>query len=403
MFETIAREPIVDVAARHLGMDPLDLRRRNVLQAADLPWTTRRGVMSHITPAETLEQAATMIGYDDFRARQRLDRAHGRLTGIGISLFVEPTGAGPGATDAATVRVDATGTVTVVMGVGSQGHSVETTMAQVVADTLGIDPGDIAVVIGDTAYTPQAGATGGSRTAVMAGGAAIHATRQLRDKVLAVAAHALEAAVADLDIVHGIVSVKGSPTRSLTLADVARAAARPSDLPVGVEPGLEVASRWVNDAPGSTFSNACHMCTCEVDPQTGVVRLLRYVVSEDCGVMINPDVVEGQIAGGVAQGIGGALLEHFVYDADGNPLTTTFLDYLLPTMADIPALTYGHLESPSARPGGFKGVGEGGAIGAPVAVFNAVADALSTLGVTLTSQPLTPDRLLALMSAATSA
>jgi carbon-monoxide dehydrogenase large subunit len=165
-----------------------------------------------------------------------------------------------------------------------------------------------------------------------------------------------------------------------------------------VPPGLEIASRFTTDGP--TWSNAAHVCTCEVDPETGIVTLLRYIVSEDCGAMINPNVVEGQIAGGVVQGIGGVLLEHFVYDGDGNPTTTTFLDYLLPTASDVALMEYGHIQTPSARPGGFKGMGEGGAIGAPAAVFNAVADAVSHLGVVLTDQPLTPAAIVHAVAAA---
>jgi carbon-monoxide dehydrogenase large subunit len=173
---------------------------------------------------------------------------------------------------------------------------------------------------------------------------------------------------------------------------------RPRELPDGVPPGLEIASRFTTEGP--TWSNAAHVCTCEVDPTTGKVELLRYIVSEDCGALINPNVVEGQIAGGVVQGIGGVLLEHFVYDRDGNPVTTTFLDYLLPTASDVAVMEYGHIQTASARPGGFKGMGEGGAIGAPAAVFNAVADALAPLGVTLTDQPLTPASIVAAVNGA---
>jgi aerobic carbon-monoxide dehydrogenase large subunit len=197
-----------------------------------------------------------------------------------------------------------------------------------------------------------------------------------------------------------VISVRGTPSRGMTLTDVARAAHDPKHLPRGMDPGLEVATRWLTDAQGSTYSNACHMCTCEVDRATGQVTILRYVVSEDCGVMINPTVVEGQIAGGVIQGIGGVLYEEFTYDAHGTPLTTTFLDYLLPTASEAPDLEYDHIQTPSERPGGFKGLGEGGAIGAPAAVFNAVADALAPLGVRLTRQPLTPTAIFEAIAAA---
>jgi carbon-monoxide dehydrogenase large subunit len=183
----------------------------------------------------------------------------------------------------------------------------------------------------------------------------------------------------------------------VSLAEVARVALNaPLELPPDIAPGLEATVSY--QAPPITWSNACHVCTVEVDPATGKVEVLRYVVSEDCGVMINPMVVEGQIAGGVAQGIGGVLYEHFIYDEDGNPLTTTFLDYLLPTAAEVPAIEYGHVETRSPTPGGHKGMGEGGAIGSPPCVFNAVADALAPRGVVLTEQPLTPSRILDALS-----
>jgi carbon-monoxide dehydrogenase large subunit len=403
MFETVVRETMVDIAARQLGIDPLEIRRRNVLHAEDLPRPMGWGVMHNVTPAETLEHAAELIGYDAFRAEQAAARANGRLLGLGIAVFVEPSGAMAGAAESATIRIDASGSVYLVMGIGSQGHSIETTMVQVVADALGVHVDDVVFVGGDTALTPPGATTGGSKSAVMGGGAARHAAVTMREKVVHIAAQAMEAAPADLDMAGGVISVKGSPDRSMTLREVAALAQRAASLPPGMEPGLEVASRWLNSARSATYSNATHICTCEVDAQTGQVRLLRYVVSEDCGVMINPTVVEGQIAGGVVQGIGGALLEHFVYDVDGTPLTTTFLDYLLPTMADVPVLEYDHIETPAEQPGGFKGMGEGGAIGAPAAVFNAVADAVAHLGVRLTRQPLTPPALLAAMDAARAA
>lgn len=393
MFETVVRETMVDIAAREIGIDPLELRRRNVLHRDDFPRHLGRGDLDHVTPAETLEQAAEMIDYAGFRAEQGEARSAGRLLGIGISLFVEPSGGGPGSAESATIRIDRTGGVQLIMGIGSQGHSIETTMVQVVAEALGVDVGDVVFVGGDTALTPPGGTTGGSRSAVMGGGAARHAALSVREKVLQIASHVMEAAVEDLDVAGGIVSVKGTPSRTMSVAEVAAAAHDPRQLPPGMEPGLEVATRWLNDARGSTYSNACHICTCEVDPITAEVRVLRYVVSEDCGTMINPTVVEGQIAGGVAQGIGGALYEHFVYDEDGNPLTTTFLDYIVPTTTEMPRLEYSHIETPSERPGGFKGMGEGGAIGAPAAVFNAVADAVAPLGVRLTRQPLAPKML----------
>lgn len=398
MFETVAREEMMDLVAREIGVDPLDLRRRNVVRASELPHATATGmVLEHVTPSETLEQAVEIIGYDAFRAEQR--RAfdeEGRLLGVGIGLYVEPTSMGSGnlGVETATVRVQPSGTVTVLLGTGSHGQGIETTMAQVVAEHLGVDLDDVAVVQGDTASAPFGAGTGGSRTAVVAGGATREAALEVREKVVEVAAHLLEAAPEDLDVEGGRVSVRGTPARGVTVAEVARVALNdPGTLPPELDRSLESTVSY--QAPPITWSNACHVCTVEVDVRTGQVEVLRYVVSEDCGVMINPMIVEGQIAGGVVQGIGGVLYEHVVYDDDANPLTTTFMDYLVPTATEVPIIEYGHVETRSPTPGGHKGMGEGGAIGSPPAVFNAVADALALAGVKVTEQPLTPDRILA--------
>ena len=328
----------------------------------------------------------------------------GRLLGVGIACYVEPTagGFGVGITESATIRIDPSGSIQVMSGVNSQGHSMETIIAQVTAEYLGVDIEDVEVLFGDTAIAPMGGTTGGSRNAVFGGGAARQAALEMRERVFQIAAHMLEASADDLDMEGGVVSVRGTPSAQKTLAEVAHLAyMTPKALPEGVPPGLEIASRFTTDGP--TWSNAAHICTCEVDPITGLVTLLRYIVSEDCGALINPNVVEGQIAGGVVQGIGGVLFENFVYDLDGNPTTTTFLDYLLPTASDVAVMEYGHIQTASARPGGFKGMGEGGAIGAPAAVFNAVADALAPLGVVLTDQPLTPGAIVDAISAAAGA
>jgi carbon-monoxide dehydrogenase large subunit len=299
--------------------------------------------------------------------------------------------------EAATIRVDPSGKVSVAVGCASHGQSLETTIPQVVADTLGVDIDDVVLLQGDTATVPFGGGTGGSRSAVLYGGAAIEASGKIRDKVLRIAAHALEAAPEDLVLAHGAVSVAGVPSVSMSLADIARLAYMdlPS-LPPGLEPGLEASARFA--PPPFTFSNAAHVCTCEVDGATGRTQVLRYIVSEDCGVMINPMVVHGQIAGGVVQGIGGVLYEHVVYDDQGNPLTATLLDYLLPSATEVPTIEYGHVETrASGNPGGFKGMGEGGAIGSPPALINAVADAVWPAGAKVTDQPLGPHEVFELL------
>jgi aerobic carbon-monoxide dehydrogenase large subunit len=398
MMETVAREQMVDVVAAGLGIDPLEFRRRNMITNDQLPFTTATGmVYETVSPRATLDQVAELIGYDAFREEQAAARAEGRLLGIGLSVYIEGSpGFGILGAEQVSLRVDYQGKVLASTGSGSHGQSVETTIAQVVAESLGVDIEDVRVVQNDTASSPFGSGTGGSRTAAVFGGAARLAGEKLRKKVLEVAAVALEASPDDLDMDLGVVTVKGTPGVALPLEQVAALAyAGHAMLPEDMEPGLEAAHRI--KAPLFMFSNAAHAAVVEVDRATGAVRVLRYAVSEDCGNMINPMVVEGQIAGGVVQGIGGVFYEHFVYDADGNPLTTTFLDYLLPTAADVPDIQYGHVVTPSGTPGGFKPMGEGGAIVSPPALLNAVRDALQPFGAVINTQPLTPDLLLDLM------
>jgi carbon-monoxide dehydrogenase large subunit len=395
-IETIAREQMMDAVARELGLDPLEFRRRNVIHHAELPYSTPSGaVYDVVTSEETMEQAVEMFGWDDFRAKQGAAAAEGRLLGAGLSVCVEPSAVALGAyaTEAAVVRMDASGQIEVMLGTGSHGQSLETTIPQVVADHLGCDIDD--VVLRQGSETPFGAGTGGSRSAVIAGGAAQSAATTLREKIVALAAHLLEAAPEDLEVVHSVVSVRGTPARSVSFVELAAAAyLNPTGLPPGIDPGLEATSRF--QPPASfTWSNACHLCECEIDSETGVVTLRRYLVSEDCGVMINPMVVEGQIAGGVAQGIGGVLYEEMAYDDEANPLATTFMDYLLPTANEVPELECSHIETPSPSLGGYKGMGEGGAIASPAAVANAINDALASVGAPPVTQfPITPARVL---------
>jgi carbon-monoxide dehydrogenase large subunit len=402
LMYAVGIEQLMDTAARQLGTDPLELRRRNVIRADDLPYTLPSMLcFESITPAETLEQAASMIDYDGFRAEQRAAREQGRYLGIGISLCVEPSGIAVGsmATEAAEIRMDYSGKVTAALGSSSTGMSVVTTMKQVVAEHLGCAPDDVNVIQGDTAATPWGAGTGGSRSAVLIGNAVAAASTELRTKLLEIAADALEAAVDDLEIDNSRVFVRGTATKGMSFAEVGRLAYHnPDMLGAGTTPGLEASHRF--KAPPFTFSNACHICTCEVDVDTGRVTILRYVVSEDCGRMINPKVVEGQVFGGVVQGIGGVLYEHMVYDDDGNPLTSTFVDYLLPTACEVPTIEVGHIESMAPNPLGVKGMGEGGAIASPAAVINAVADALAPLGVRISGSPLGPRQILDMIEAA---
>ena len=399
-FESLAREVLLDVAARQMGMDPVELRRRNLLRHDELPYANPNGMTyDSISPLETFEQALELLDYEAFRAEQAEARTRGRHLGVGVANYVEPStpGFGAYATEAATIRIEPSGAVNVYIAGGSTGNSIETTVVQLTADALGVTIDDVATIQGDTAVTGFGAGAAGSRSGSMTAGAVRETASILRDRIVAIAAHKLEASPDDIELAESRASVRGVPSAGISFADIAALAYfNPARLPPGAPAGLEASARYTSET-GSIWVNATHVCTCEVDVVTGQVTLLRYIVSEDCGPMINPNVVEGQIAGGVVQGIGGVLYEHLAYDDHGNPVATTFMDYLLPTAAEVPTVEYGHVETPSPGPGGYKGVGEGGAIGAPPAVVNAVADALAPFDVRVTDLPLSPSRLVALL------
>jgi aerobic carbon-monoxide dehydrogenase large subunit len=399
-FESLARELMLDIAARRIGIDPIELRRRNLLRKDELPLANPLGMpYDHVSPAETFEQALELLDYDAFRREQAAARGAGRFLGVGTSTYVEPTSSAMGSfgTEGATIRIEPSGTVNVYVAGGSSGNSIETTVVQLAADALGVDMNDVATLQGDTAVTPFGAGTAGSRSASMTAGAIDECAGVLREKLVALAAHRLEAAEVDIELANSRAFVRGTPSSAITYAELASIAyLQPHQLPPGVSPGLEASARYAARSP-MLWANATHVCTCQVDVESGLVTLLRYIVSEDCGPMINPNVVEGQIAGGTVQGIGGALLEAFAHDEDGNPLATTFMDYLLPTTTEVPTIEYGHVETPGPGPGGYKGVGEGGAIGAPPAVINAVNDALSPFGVEVTRLPASPAAIMTLL------
>jgi carbon-monoxide dehydrogenase large subunit len=398
-------EALLDRAARRLGLDAAEIRRRNLLAPEDLPYRSASGIVWDSGGfQESLARVCEVAEYRALRAEQRRARGAGRYLGVGIASYVELTGVGsaipvsPGAeiatgTEGATVRVEPGGGVVAIFGLGCQGQGHETTLAQVVAGELGVTVADVRVLYGDTATGPHSTGTYASRSAVLGGGAAIRAARAVRDKALAIAAHQLEASAADLEIRDGVVSVRGLPGRQMALGGIATLAyAGTRRLPKDMEPGLE-ATRFYDPYFG-TASNATHLAVVEIDPATCAVRVLRHVVVEDCGRVINPLIASGQTIGGVAQGIGAALLEEVVYDAHGQLLTASLMDYLVPTAGEIPPIEVIHLDRPSPTTlGGFKGVGEGGTIGAPAAIANAVADALSPLGIEVTELPITADRL----------
>ena len=397
-------ERLLDTVAERLGLDPTEVRRRNLIPREAYPFTSASGMTydSGDFP-KALEQVLAAVDYGELRLEQAAARTAGRLIGVGIACYTEYTGMGaevfrrrgmsdvPGI-EAATVTMDADGTVSCATSFPSQGQGHATTIAQLVADRLGVPMKSVRVLPVDTLAAPRGSGTFGSRGAVSMAGSAAAAADRLREKLQALAGHLLEASPADVAVEEGRASVRGFPDRAVTLAEVARLAywLPRGGLPGGLEPGLQ-ATVYFNP-PGPTFSGAVHVAVVEVDPDTGRVAIRRYALVEDCGPVINPMIVDGQVHGAVAQGIGEALLERVVYDDGGQLLTGTLMDYALPRADDVPAFEIGHLETPSPlMPGGLKGMGEGGTIGAPAAIANAVADALRGLGVRVTQLPIRPE------------
>jgi carbon-monoxide dehydrogenase large subunit len=403
--ETVfAMDRIVDCLARELAMDPAELRRRNYLGEADMPYELqipyRDGnplVYDSGDFRGGLEAALRTVGYEALRAEQARLRERGIHRGIGISSYVEGTAIGP--YEGATVRLDASGHVVVATGACCQGQGHETSFAQIAADALGVPLDWVTVVGGDTAAIPFGVGTFASRSAVNAGSSIHEASGRVRDKLVAAAAALLEAAPADIEVADGMVTVRGAPASAVPLASVIRAAIPTFARPGVAEPDFE--ATVYHHQPTVTYTSATHIAVVDVDPGTGSVKLLRYLVSHDCGRVINPVIVEGQIHGGVAQGVGGGLLEEMVYDEQAQLLTGTFMDYLVPTAMELPAIETVHLEYPSPRnPLGMKGIGEGGAISPPAAIANAVEDALRPFGVRVTRTPLGPSVVLGLLEQA---
>jgi carbon-monoxide dehydrogenase large subunit len=400
-------ERLVDKAAAALGLGPDEIRRRNFIGAAEFPYTAASGLVYDSGRfAETLAAALEASGYAGARQEQARRRAEGHKIGIGIASFVEYTGMGSitfarrgmqdvRGSDSATVLVDAAGAARVSVSCPSQGQGHETVFAQLAAGELGLDPAAVTVVQPDTDAVPAGSGTFASRAVVAGGGALIQAAVEVKKKAVALAARLLEASPDDVAAADGRFFVRGSPERGLTWAEVARAAHAPGRAgpSLGAGPGLEASSTY--DPPPAAFGNGAHVAMVEVDPETGRVAILRYVIAEDCGPMLNPMIVEGQTHGGLAQGIGEALTEEVVYDGDGQLLTATFMDYLIPTVMEVPApghVRIVHLETASpSTVRGFKGMGESATIGAPACLANAVSDAL---GQPVDALPMTPDRIL---------
>jgi carbon-monoxide dehydrogenase large subunit len=397
-------ERALDLLAERAGLDPVEVRRRNFIPREAYPFTSATGLTydSGDFP-KALEQALAAVDYERLRREQVAARRAGRVVGLGLACYTEYTGMGsmvfrlrgmvdvPGI-EAATVVVDSDGTARCAVSFPTQGQGHATTLAQLVADRLGLALESVRVQPADTASSPRGSGTFGSRGTVSMLGSAAAAADRVGEKLRVLAAHRLEASPADVELGGGLAWVRGSSDRGVGLAEVARLAYAPplGGLPGGLAPGLDATVSF--DPPGPTFSGAVHVAVVELDPDTGHVALKRYAVVEDCGPVINPMIVDGQIHGAVAQGIGEALLEAVVYDADGQLLTATLMDYALPRADDLPSFEIGHLETPSPiTPGGVKGMGEGGTIGAPATIANAVADAVRHLGARITTLPIRPE------------
>jgi carbon-monoxide dehydrogenase large subunit len=407
---TYVVERAVDLVARTLNMDPAEVRRKNFIQPQDFPYEPANNMLRGLKYdsgdyMKTLTKALEMVNYEGFRKEQAEARQQGRYLGLGLSSYVEVCGVAPsawvglpgegwgaGLWESANVRVHLTGKVVVTTGSQPQGQGHETTMAQIVADELGIPVEDVLVQHSDTLGTPFGYGTYGSRSAAVGGVAVYKSVQRIKEKACRLAAHILEAAPEDMVYEGGKVYVKGSHDKAKTIQEIAAAAALGYSLPLGMEPFLDDIAYY--DPPNCTFPFGTHVCVVEVDKDTGQVQLKRYVAVDDCGKVINPMIVEGQLHGGIAQGVGQALWEGAVYDENGQLLTGTLMDYALPKADFLPSYETARTETPSpVNPLGVKGIGEAGTIASTAAVVNAVMDALAPFGIKHLDMPLTPERV----------
>ncbi len=396
---TWTRERLIDEAARRLGVDPVDLRLRNMLEPHEFPVSAGMGQEydsgDYATGLRTLRDQVRRGHVEDGRRRGIGFSCHVEMTGIGPSMTMKAEGYTVGGFENAVVRMEPDASVVVHTGLAGMGQGIETTLAQVAADELGVPLDHVRVVLGDTAVTPYSPIGSiASRSLAVGGGALIHAATALRDKLLTIAAHRLEVATGDLEIADGTVRVHGVPGAAVDLADLAASAWRGWDLPDGVRPGLEEQATY--DPPAYLYSSGAHAAAVAIDPQTGAVEIEGYWVVNDSGVLVNPAIVDGQIRGGVVQGIGMALYEQVIYSPDGQPSAV----YDLPTAAQAPNIDIVHQQTPSpGTPGGTKGVGESGTISSPAAVGNAIAAALPEIADRITATPLTPQVLQRILTA----
>jgi carbon-monoxide dehydrogenase large subunit len=405
---TFAIERLMDKAAARFGIDPIEIRRRNLIDR--FPYTSATGlVFDEASYRQTMEMAVEEIDLLGFRTRQKQARAEGRFLGIGFATFSERTGYGSPAFAArgmeitpgwetVEITMDPSGLVEARIGSSPHGQGLRTTLAQIIADEIGVEPRQIRVVHGDTDRAPYGWGTFASRSLVISGGASLIAAQKLRTKLLKIASHMLEASAADIVLEGGMAKVSGTD-RSVSIATMARAAYHQTHRFKGeIEPGMTETGSY---DPGGTFSNACHVAIVVVDVETGRVTIEKFLVAEDAGRIINPMIADGQVHGGIAQGIGNALLEEIIYSDTGDILTSTLADYLPPTAREIPDIELHHMETYSeASITKAKGVGEGGAIGAPAAVINAINDALAPFGVSIDEIPATPRKIRAALRSA---
>jgi aerobic carbon-monoxide dehydrogenase large subunit len=400
---TYAMERLLDRIAEHLSLPRDEVRRRNLIRADQMPYVTpvvtRDGLPMTYDSGdypESQRRALAATGWSDFPARQEAARREGRFIGLGLSNYVEGTGRGP--FESVSVRIGPSGKIVVATGATDQGQGTHTMLAQLAAETFGVTPDRVQVIAGDTTASPLGHGSYASRQAVTAGNALHIAARLVADKAKQVASAMMEVAADDLELVDGEVRVRGVPGLKKSLGEIAHALSGVAgfSLPAGVTPGLAASNDFV--PPAITYTNGTHVCEVEVDPETGHVRLLRYVVVHDCGRMISPMMVEGQVHGALAHGIGATLYEWMRYDPSGQPQTVTFADYMLPTSDTVPSIEIHHMESPTPlNPLGVKGAAESGTIGAPAAIISAIEDALRPFGVRITDLPATPERLLVLI------
>jgi aerobic carbon-monoxide dehydrogenase large subunit len=392
-----AMERLIDQAASRLGIARDEMRRRNLIQPENMPYT--RPLASRADPSivideadfpQCMETALKASDWAGFPARQAAAAAEGRKIGIGLAVYLKGSGRGP--FEAATVRVGPSGRVSVISGVSAIGQGTRTMLAQIVAQYLGVDMADIDVVIGDTSAIPYGMGAASSRQTVTAGSSAQAAATEVRDKALRVAAHILEAAEDDLEIADGRVHVKGVPGMSIGLGEIATqlaGAATGFALPAGETPGLE--AHMAVQIDGLAFSNGAHVAEIEIDEGTGNIKILNYVISHDCGVMVNPLVIDGQVAGGAAHGIGFAMFEKMIWDDQAQPQSTNLAEYLIPGSMEVPNVKINHIVVPSSQnPLGVKGVGESGLVPVPAAIASAVDNAFGNERARITSIPIAP-------------